>query len=313
MSTRTPHQVRRLAEEKRLLHDHFGEERLLWIGPTTTEPKVQVKMTSIIRKKIYIFRLYIPEDFPNHCPKLAIVSPERLSRRNGVLLGENSSEFHTLEHHDGFQTICHFHSADWHCGFRLFQVFTKAKLWMEASESHLNNGENLQHYLRRFLQPTEPSEVSFSWSPAQIKRLQAEREQLDEFYPDRITWNTSSCEHTTVDIEIKTAENGNVYKLQVHLPSDYPNSCPTLAVVSPEDLRCNGGEPLPENSSEFRTLGKRDGKMTICHCSASEWTGDMSIRGVFTKGEIWVKAYESYKMNNGVFSIYLNEHVQSSD
>ena len=312
MSSRPPHQVQRLVEEKKLLHDHFGEERLLWIDPTTTEPKVEVNMTSIVRNRSYIFRLYIPEDFPNCCPKLAIVRPGRLCRRNGELLGENCSEFHTLEYHDGFQTICHFHPADWLCGFRLFQVFTKAKLWMEAYESHLNNGENLQHYLRRFSQPAEPSGVSFSWSPAQIKRLQTERKQLDEFYPDRITWSTSSCEHTTVDIEIKS-ENRNVYILRAHLPSDYPNSCPTLAVVSPEDLRRNDGEPLPENSSEFRTLDKRNGKMTICHCSASEWTGDMSICRVFTKGEIWVKAYESYRMNNGVFSIYLNEHVQSSD
>lgn len=311
MSSRPSHQVQRLAEEKKLLQDHFGKERLHWRAQTTTEPKVEVTMTSN-RNKSYTFRLYIPEDFPNSCPKLAVVSPKRLLRRNGELLGENCSEFHTLDYHDGLQTICHFHWADWYCGFRLLQVFSKAKLWMEAYENHLNNGKDLSHYLQRSFQPTEPSDVSFSWSSVQMKRLQEERVRLNEFYPGRVTWRNSAGEHTTVDIEIKT-ESENVYKLRAHLPSDYPNSCPTLAVVSPEDLRRNDGEPLPENSQEFRTLGKRDGKMTICHCSASEWTDTISICRVFTKGEIWVKAYESYLVKKGDFLTYLNEHVQSSD
>lgn len=310
MSRVTSQRTHRLGEEKKLLDKNFDASRVRWIDPEG-ETKVEVNMISN-NNNCYTLRLYIPDDFPNSCPMLVVVTPEKLLHRNGTPLLENCRAFHTLGSHDGFQVICHFHPADWNDRFWLFQVFMKGRLWIEAYEGHLDNGESLDHYLRRHRQSTsESSELNSSWSLQQIKRLRDEKQLLEHFYPDQVKWSFSNGD-TTVDVQIKT-KNENSYKLRVYLPSDFPNSCPTLAVVSPPKLQCENGEPLPDNSKEFRTLAKKDGKVTICHFSPSDWTNDITIGNVFTKGEIWVKAYESYITNKGHFLEYLNKHVQSSD
>lgn len=281
MSSGPTHRTRRLVKERKELQKHFpGKVR--WIDPAS-KTKVEVDMVSNNNRN-YILRLHLPDDFPNSCPALAVVSPERIYRRNGEALPENSEEFHTLASHEGFPTICHYHPLDWHNGYWLHQVFVKGRIWIEAYEGHLDTGENLDYYLRRYLQSSDPSfsASSFSWSPQQVERLLQDKETLELYYPGQVEWSGNR----TVDVQIET-ENDNSYTLRVYLPPDFPNACPTLAIVSPQILRhWENEQPLPENSEEFHTLGKKDDKITICHFSPGDWIGNIAICQVFTKGHI---------------------------
>lgn len=137
-------QIQRLTIERQLLDKYFPG-RVTWISPLHST-KVEVRMETNNGKK-YTLRVYVPDDFPNSCPKLVVVSPPKLLQKNGQPLLEVSDVFHTLTAVDGHTTICHFYPPYWNAQNTLYQVFMKGRLWLEAYQGHLETGQTLAVYL----------------------------------------------------------------------------------------------------------------------------------------------------------------------
>ena len=143
------YQMRRILFEKGILNKYFPN-RVSWISPNN-KTKVEVKMTSNSNRN-YVLRITLTQDFPNACPDLLVISPQRLSQRDGSALPYNSQEFHTLSNPRGLVSICHHLMDEWTSENTMYQVFMKGRLWIEAYEGHLATGRNVDYYLRH-MQP----------------------------------------------------------------------------------------------------------------------------------------------------------------
>ena len=249
-----------------------------------------------LTRKCYLLRLYIPEGFPHSSPILAIVAPSRLEQRNGAALPSNSPEFHTLcSTFEGFPVISlAYPTLNTNANIYVRQIFLKGVLWLNAYEEHLLTGVNPARYLQEYRQAENESaskSVQF-WSHTQIGRLAKEKTKLDGFFgEDCVTW---SSDRRSVDVKVTPLQHETEYVLRVHLHHDYPNSCPTLAIIQPSVLLQVNGEPLPLNSQEFHTIARKDGHVLISHFLASEWMDNYDIVSVMRKGQVWVNAYEQY-------------------
>ena len=124
-----------------------------------------------------------------------------------------------------------------------------------------------------------------SWSPAQRQRILDERDILNVYFPDKVTWLHGQ---TKVDIRMST-NNNNEYCLRVYLPEDFPNSVPDLVVT-------HSPKPMPnwENNGQTHTLKRRDGFLRICHYRISRWSCENNLYDVFMKGRLWLEAYEAH-------------------
>ena len=140
----SPAQICRLKIERDVLEKYFPG-RVTWVSPRGST-KVEVKLDTNNNHK-YTLCIQLPEDFPNACPTLWIVSPKNLRQKNRQPLPENSSEFHTLAAKDGCISICHFYPLHWNAQDTLYEVFMKGRLWLEAYEGHLNSGQPINNYL----------------------------------------------------------------------------------------------------------------------------------------------------------------------
>ena len=142
----SPAQRHRLAVEKQLLEKNFCGVR--WHDSTSRgATKVDVDFTTNVGNR-YTLRLYVPGDWPNSCPKLAIVSPKTIRQRNGNSLPTSSGSFHTLGSVDGYQCICHYLPSSWSASNTMYLVFLKGRLWLEAYENHLKTGKNIDQFLK---------------------------------------------------------------------------------------------------------------------------------------------------------------------
>ena len=145
------------------------------------------------------------------------------------------------------------------------------------------------------------------WSPDQIRRLAIERQILDSYFPGRVTWISP---HHSAKVEVKLQTNNDKnYALRVYLPGDFPNSCPIVVVASPASLVQRNGQPLPENSSSFHTLGDVDGHIAICHFYPPLWNTQNTLFQVFLKGRLWIEAYEGHLATGQTLDVFLPEQV----
>ena len=143
------------------------------------------------------------------------------------------------------------------------------------------------------------------WTHSQQRRLQTEKGVLAKYFRNKVTWNNPTG-NATVDLNTTTNSNSR-YTLRIYLPSDFPNSCPQLAVIYPSVLYNNSGYRMGEISDSDHTYGFRDGYLTICHYRPNLWTSDNTLYQVFMKGIIWLEAYEGHKQTGKPLSNYLRE------
>lgn len=131
----------RLALERKLLKERFPEEDITWIHPHENT-KVEIKI-STNRDNSYKLRVYIPEDFPNSVPEMVVCdSPNPMPEWN------ESHINHTLMQREGFVNICHHYYRRWSPNKnKLWEVFKKGRLWLEAYESSLETGKSMNFYL----------------------------------------------------------------------------------------------------------------------------------------------------------------------
>lgn len=144
-----------------------------------------------------------------------------------------------------------------------------------------------------------------SWSASQQKRLGFEKEILESYFGDEITW-TNQTKDTSVDLNMTTSSD-NHYTLRIYLPSDYPNSCPELTVASPKTLRKKDGTEIYSATSEDHTYGTKNGLVKICHFRPYLWTNEYTLYQVYMKGFLWLEAYEAHKRTGKSISQYLRE------
>ena len=138
-------QQRRLALEKQILERNFQNVR--WRNPTRRgATQVEIDFSTNVGGR-YTLRIYVPDDWPNSCPNLAIVS-KQLRKRNGEPLPPGNESFHTMGTMDGCLCICHYRPSTWDANNTMYLVFLKGRLWLEAFENHLKSGYAIDHYLK---------------------------------------------------------------------------------------------------------------------------------------------------------------------
>lgn len=269
----------------------------------------------------YTLRLYVFGNFPESSPKLAVgVRDGDFRKRNGKPIPDCSPEFQTSSRQDGFQTIALTFptTANQSVATYMNRIYIQGIVWLSAYEEYIATGlsvrEFVQEYRRAEIDSRETADVTF-WSPLQVNRIAREITWLHEnFGRDKVHWNR---ERRTVEVTITptAAFEPRTYIFRIHLHHDYPNSCPRLAIAYPEELFQVDGQPIPQNSEEFRTIDKKDGHLSICHFDPREWMDNCQITMVIMRGQAWVNAYEQYLMENGRkgFSDCLREQQQCTE
>ena len=149
-----------------------------------------------------------------------------------------------------------------------------------------------------------------AWSATQRERLAIERGILEQYFPNnRVSWNDPLRVNSWVEITM-TSNSNKAYNIRVYLASDFPNSCPQMVIVSPENMKQRNGRALPDISSEFHTIGMRDGYFKLCHYRPQLWTTEITLYQVFMKGRLWIEAYEGHLATGNDMDVYL-KHMDS--
>lgn len=132
-----------------------------------------------------------------------------------------------------------------------------------------------------------------SFSPSQQRRIIVEKNLLDKYFSGRVSWFTPNGEEAYVEI-IMVSNSNRRYTLRVYIADDFPNSCPSMVLVSPNNLRLRNGSVMPNVSHAYHTIGTKDGCLLLCHFIPSQWTNDNTLYQVFMKGRLWIEAYEGH-------------------
>ena len=136
----TPEQQHRLAIEKDILEKFFSG-KVQWVDPRGNT-RVEVTMTSN-SNQIYCLRLYVPQDYPNSLPDMVVCRSPRSMPNWGA-----SETTHTLGSRDGCLKICHYYAPRWNPQCTFYEVFVKGRVWLEAYEGCMANGNNkMDNYL----------------------------------------------------------------------------------------------------------------------------------------------------------------------
>ncbi|CAH3029843.1 unnamed protein product, partial [Porites evermanni] len=144
------------------------------------------------------------------------------------------------------------------------------------------------------------------WSATQQKRLGFEKNLLEKYFRNIVTW-IDPTGNTRVEVRV-TCTNDKQYTLRVYLPSDYPSSCPEMIVSYPSScLRRRDGSLMSGMSGADHILGIRDGCTKICHFDSSLWKDDNTLYQIVMKGLIWLEAYEAHLRTGHSLNRYLQE------
>ena len=143
------------------------------------------------------------------------------------------------------------------------------------------------------------------WSTTQRQRLGFEKDLLEKYFRNRVTWLDPTGD-TKVEVRV-TCTNDKQYTLRIYIPSDYPNSVPDMIVKTPSMrklMRRNGDELC---GSIDHVYGSRDGCTQICHFRPNLWRSENTLYQVVMKGLIWLEAYEAHLRTGATLSAYLCE------
>ena len=143
------------------------------------------------------------------------------------------------------------------------------------------------------------------WSLGQRKRLALENTILESyFHRDKVKWINPTDE---AQVEVKvTCSNDKKYILRVYLPPDFPNSCPSMVIISPCGLlKKRNGSLLNCMSGGDHTLSSKDGYTQICHFRPNLWRDENTIFQVIMKGLVWLEAYEVHLKTGETLDTFL--------
>ena len=132
-------QLERLAIEKELLECCF-DDRVNWLDETESTT-VELSVTTS-NDSIYQLRLYVPRDYPHSLPDLVVCDSPKPMPNWG-----SSGATHTLGDREGYLKICYCRPTHWKTKDRMYEVFIKGLVWLEAYEGYLSTGKSLEHFL----------------------------------------------------------------------------------------------------------------------------------------------------------------------
>jgi hypothetical protein len=136
------------------------------------------------------------------------------------------------------------------------------------------------------------------------QRLQHEISILDRYFPRRYKFESLYLPGELLDVGVKT-QSGKVYRLNIRLKQDYPNSLPEVYVVHPTPLRKFDGSRIDGASHEMHTLGNDGEKVQICHFKRENWNPNQSLYKIILKGRIWLESYEGHLRTGKAIDDYL--------
>lgn len=144
------------------------------------------------------------------------------------------------------------------------------------------------------------------WSLSQSRRLAIESRNLERsFDHDKVKWINPTGD-TQVEVKV-TCSNGKNYTIRVYLPSDFPNSCPEVVVISLSSglLARKDGSLMSMMNGYDHILSSKDGYTQICHFRPHLWRDNNTIHQVIMKGLHWLEAYELYLLTGASISLCL--------
>ena len=126
------------------------------------------------------------------------------------------------------------------------------------------------------------------------QRLQQEIAILEKYFPRKYKFENLYLDNELLDVGVKT-QSGKVYRLNIKLKPDYPNSMPSVYVVYPLPLHKYDGSVISGASHDMHTLSN-DG---------SNWNPNQSLYKVILKARIWLEAYEGHLATGNPIDNYL--------
>ena len=122
------------------------------------------------------------------------------------------------------------------------------------------------------------------------KPLILEKNLLDKYFPRRVSWFTPNDEEAYVEI-LMVSNSNQRYTLRVYIAQDFPNSCPEMVLVSPNNLKLRNGSAMPSVSHAYHTIGEKDGCLLLCHFIPTQWTTIITVssfyQGSFVDWSLW--------------------------
>jgi len=137
------------------------------------------------------------------------------------------------------------------------------------------------------------------------QRLQFETSILERYFPKKYKFENLYLPNELIDVGVKT-QSGKVYRLNIRLKPDYPNSLPEVYVVFPLPLRKFDGSEIDGASHEMHTLSNDGDKIQICHFKRENWNPNKSLYLIIMKIKIWFEAYEGHLRTGKPIDDYLN-------
>lgn len=136
------------------------------------------------------------------------------------------------------------------------------------------------------------------------QRLQLENAILEKYFPKKYKFENLRTKNEFLDVGIKT-QSGKVYRLNITLLPDYPNSMPAVYIVFPVPLLQHDGSQMSDASHEMHTLQGDDFNVQICHFKPENWNPNQSLYKVILKARIWLEAYERHLVTGNAIDNYL--------
>jgi hypothetical protein len=135
------------------------------------------------------------------------------------------------------------------------------------------------------------------------QRLQHETTILETFFARKYQFVNLNSPLELLDVGVKT-QSGKVYRINIHLKSDYPNSLPEVFVVSPI-LRMKDGSIIDSYNHDMHTLHIGSDGIQICHFKSEKWNPQESLYKIILKARIWLEAYEGHLRTGKPINDYL--------
>ena len=131
-------------------------------------------------------------------------------------------------------------------------------------------------------------------SPDQIRRLLLESEILSREMPQFKLYELFGS-NTRAEGWASTSAGSDRYKLRACIPGAYPDEEPDLYVIQPKTLCKHGGKEALNtmcSTHAFHNYESENGYVQVCHTLF--WDASMTLVRVFTKGLLWLEAYEGH-------------------
>lgn len=135
------------------------------------------------------------------------------------------------------------------------------------------------------------------WTEDQRVRLAFEEQLLVKELPDFKWEDRTTRGATKIKGDYRSSAN-NLYKICICVSSNYPNTMPSMYIVSPNPLRGYGRKKISSyGTSHAMHIWKSDWNdyVKICHWKDEYWSASNTILGVLMKGFLWIEALEVHR------------------